>query len=238
MNIKNELEFLHQVTLGLFNKKGISFDCCTRPFSKGGIQVKTLIVNDDSTGSGNYQRLEITYNTTGDTVYTKFSNNSLFEFVTKEVPKEEAHHYLTDLLNSPAGKENKEILWTDGEIDFYDVLETLADQMFTSKELFEFNAWKKSIYLHDALNVGYRDLENEYHVHGGVGSAPNYDGLHTITTNVEMGTKPNDGGTYLQVYKDIAENPTYPRGVYENATLEMFVQAVIEQYQGAWNRTK
>ncbi|PLS19349.1 hypothetical protein CVD28_02740 [Bacillus sp. M6-12] len=236
MDFQKELEFLKEATVGLFNKKGVSFDFGAKPYSTGGHVVRILIVNGDSSTHGNHQRLELSYLTAKDTIHVSLLNNSVtYEKVSKEVKKEVIQSYMNELLDSPRGKGEKSFSEENDVIDFYAILNTLSDQVF-SNDFFEFNSWKKTIYLHEELKVGYNALNNELHVHGGVGSVAKMGDLHDITASIELGTLPETNKTYMNVHSSIAPSPTYPKGVYEEATVDMFVQSVIEQYQGAWNK--
>jgi hypothetical protein len=238
MTNQKEFDFLKEATTGLFNKKGVSFDFGAKPYSKGGHLVQILIVNGESSTHGNHQRLELSYLTSGDTIHVSLLNNSVaYDKVSKEVKKEEIQSYMEELLNSPRGKGEKPFSQENDVIDFYAILNSLSNQVF-SNDFFEFNGWRKTIYLHEELKVGYSTLINELHVHGGVGSVSNMGDLHDITTTIELGTKPDTNKTYLNVHSSIATSPKYPKGIYENATVDMFVQAIIEQYQGAWNQNK
>ncbi|MBQ0139388.1 MAG: hypothetical protein KBT36_08835 [Kurthia sp.] len=235
MDIQKELDFIKAVTVGLLNKKGISFDFGTRPRSDGHL-VRILIVNDVTSGGGNYQRIQLSHLTSSTDVHINFTNHFIAE--SHSVAKEDAPAFLKALLASPKGRENKEISSEDDVVDFYKIFATLSEQVFSLKESFELNHWKKDLHLYKTLNKGYNSLD-AYHVHGGVGSAANYDQLHCITTGIDFGTIPEDGKSYMQVYSDIAEGDTkYPLGLYENATADMFAQAITEQYQYAYNRTK
>lgn len=237
MDIQKELIFLQDVTLGLLNKKGISFEVKTRPYADTEKVVTILIVNDKTSSSASYQRLQISYRTSEPTVNVRFSNNS-FDCISKEVSKEDTSSYIQDLLNSPKGKENKEISWEDDKVDFYDILRTLSHEVFSTNDFFELNVGKRTLYLRKRLGAEYDSLTDAFYVNGGVGSASDINGLHGITTTVEIGKLPKDDKTYLLVQSNIAESPVYPAGMHEDATFDMFAQSVIEQYQNAWNRKK
>lgn len=239
MDIQKELTFLKEVTLGLFNKKEVAFNLCVKPYSKGGHLIEILIVNDNSTTSGNNQRLELYYTTSNNTVHVGLQNYAVsFDKITKTVDKEDILSYMKDLMNSSEGKEKKPFPEEDDAVDFYAILEALSSQVFSDKDLFEINSWRKTIYLYEALKVDYGTLVNALHVHGGIGSVSSMSSLHDITTTVELGTIPDTNRTHLMVQSNIANSPTYPAGIYENATVDMFVKSVIEQYQGAWNQKK
>lgn len=238
MDIQKEVTFFKEVTLGLFNKKEVSFNLCVKPHSKGGHLIEILIVNDDSTTSGNNQRLELYYTTSNNTVHVGLQNYAVSsDKITKTVDKEDIPSYMKDLMNSPIGKEKKPFPEEDDAVDFYAILEELSSKVF-SDDLFEINGWRKTIYLYEALKVGYGTLINALHVHGGVGSVSRISSLHDITTCVEFGTIPDTNRTHLMVQSNIATSPIYPAGVYNDATVDMFVKSVIEQYQGAWNQNK
>lgn len=239
MNIQKELNFIKEITLGLLNKKGISFELGTRPLTTGdGHLIKILMVNAHSSIVANYQQIQISYITSKDFVFIHFLNGS-DNVGCGEIKKSEAPHFLKKLLDSKKGKERKEFSSEDDVIDFYNLFSTLSEQIFSSNDMFELNHWKADSRLSNALNREYNSLINPLHIHGGIGTVTNYDQLHTITTTIDFGTVPEDGTTYLGVHNNIADGtPKYPEGIYPNATLDMFLEAVIEQYQKAWNRTK
>lgn len=248
MDIMKELEFLKKVTLGLFNKKGVSFALNVQPSRENGRYFDILIVNDPTTTSGNVLRLKITYSTVSDNVRVNLEVNSHgFEFesykVGEWVDKEGMETYLTNLLHEAKEKADNAFSEEDDAVDFYGILEQLSDDMFFTPDLFEFNGWKQEIYLHEDLgkkfpeyDIPYQSLVNVFHVHGGVGRVQRMADLHAITTSIELGTLPQNNKVYLDVHSTIAKDSTIPKGLYEDSSIEQFIQAVVEQYKGAWNK--
>ncbi|MGF2714575.1 hypothetical protein ACQUY5_20190 [Bacillus cereus] len=237
MNKQNELNFIKQVTAGWFNKDGTSFDFGTSPLRGGGNDINMILVNYKSSTSATYQRVTINYNTVEDDVHIKMTIGIFDTIVSVKLPKQEAVTYLSTLIESSEWGE-KPLTKEDGEVDFYNILEQLEDQVFSQEDLFELNKWNSELYIYEQVGEKYGKMQNAYHVHGGVGSAPDHNRLHDITTTVELATSPSDNKTYLNVRRNLTDNPKYPHGLYENGTFEMFVESIVEQYKGAWNRSK
>ncbi|MEC2463591.1 hypothetical protein P9X10_01570 [Bacillus cereus] len=237
MDKKNELDFIKQVSAGWFNKNGSSFNLVTSPRKDGGTSIHMLLVNDKSTVSANYQRIILDYNTVEEDVRFVISTSPFTDSKRVEVSKQEAVTYLSNLIQSSDWGE-KPLNQEEGEVDFYNILEQLEEQVFSKKDLFEMNKWNSELYLHKQVEEEYGTMQNVYHVHGGVGNAPDHNGLHEITTTIELATSPTDSKTYLNIQRDITENEIGMQGLYEDATVEMFTKAVVEQFKGAWNRSK
>ncbi|PGF05297.1 hypothetical protein [Bacillus toyonensis] len=237
MDNQNQLDFIKQVSAGWFNKNDSSFNFYTKPLKDGSTNVYMLLVNEKSTVGANYQRIQINYNTKDEYVDFSILLSPFGKSERVEVSKQEAVTYLSDLIQSPDWGE-KPLNQEEGEVDFYNLLEQLQDQVFHKEDIFEINKWNSELYLHKQVGEEYNAMQNIYHVHGGVGNAPDYNGLHDITTTIELATSPTDGKTYLNVRRDLTENPLSIRGLYEDATPQMFVDSILEQYKGAWNRSK
>ena len=237
MDKQNELDFIKQVSAGWFNKNGSSFNFVTKPLKDGSTNVYMLLVNDKSTVSANYQRIQVNYNTVDEDVIFSILTSPFGKSKRVEVSKQEAITYLSTFIQSPDWGE-KPLNQEEGEVDFYNILEQLEEQVFSKRDLFEINKWNSELYLHKQVGEEYGTMQNAYHVHGGVGNAPDINGLHDITTTIELATSPINGKTYLNVRRDLTENPMSMQGLYEDATPQMFVESIIEQYKGAWNRSK
>jgi hypothetical protein len=243
MSNKTQLDFLQQVTLGLFNKKGTSFNLHTQPYGHTEKKiVKVLIVNDVTTSNGGVLHVEISYVTTHPTVV--FTINGVnFETINKEVAKTEAVAFLKAVLKEVKYTEKNVFSRYNDKIDFYNILNELHKEVFGLDEKFEFNAWRKTIYMKDALTsklsqylIGYGTLTDSLHVHGGVGTVATMNEIHDITTTVELATVPQNGIAYLGLVKNIAKNPLTPPGIYDHGNVERFSNIVIEQFKNAWNK--
>lgn len=235
MNAKKESAFLKTATLGLFNKKGVSFNLTTSPFNLGGKLVRILIVNAPTTSSGSVARLEISYPTSSDIV--KISSDIIMscgqsKHVYQVVRKKDVSKYLKILLDTSKDVKGNDFSTTNDKVDFYGILNKLSYELFEAEDVFEMTGWKKTIELHKPLGVGYSQLKEEFHIHGGIGVAMNRHNLNGITTSIELATSPSDGKQYVGVVSSITSNPKYQVGMH-NGSIEMFIACVLDQYKGA-----
>lgn len=234
MTVRSELLFLRRVTLGLFNKEGVSFFFGTRPHSKGTL-VEILIVNGISTTHGNSLRLNLSYFLGDESVSVRLQKNGDFVGAV-EVSKIEAPKAIKALITR-AEKDKGTFSRFNSDVDYYGIITKLSKQAFESNERFELNGWKTCINIDKYLGTPRDQLLNVHHVNGGVGSANNTRGINEITTSIEFARHPITGVPYLGVFRSIAPNPKFGEGVYDRVTIDMFTYAVVEQYQNAWNRT-
>lgn len=232
MNIKKELAFLKHISLGLFNKKHVRFELKTRP-TREGRMIDISLRDNRYTKVGNNIDLQISYQTNKDEVFVK---RDMFGRG-KNVPRKEAVSYIKTLLLEQKQEYGSVYTRLNDTINFYDILEKLSDQIFVSQDYFEMNVWRgTTIYLHEKLGTKFNSMEEEIHINGGVGTATNRSALGGITTTIEFAKNPADGICYLDVFRNIVEHPKRPIGLYPNATIDMVVETLLEQYQGAWNR--
>lgn len=232
MNIKEELAFLKHISLGLFNKKYVEFSLKTRPTSEGRI-IDISLRDRRYTLVGNNIDLNMSYRVNKETVFIK---RGVFE-KGENVSKKEAVSYMKSLLLEQKQEYGSVYTRYNDKIDFYDFIKQMADQIFVSQDHFELNVCRgTTLYLHEKLGAKYNSMEEAIYIRGGVGTAANRSALRGITTTFEFGKNPADGIYYLGVFGSIVENPKRPVGLYPNATVDMVVETLFEQYQGAWNQ--
>ena len=232
MNIKKELAFLKHISLGLFNKKYVRFELKTRP-TREGRMIDISLRDNRYTKVGNNIDLQISYQTNKDEVFVK---RDMFGGG-KNVPRKEAVSYIKSLLLEQKQEYGSVYTRYNDTINFYDILEKLSDKIFVSQDYFEMNVWRgTTIYLHEKLGAKFNSMKEEIHINGGVGTAANRNTLRGITTIIEFAKNPADETYYLGVFGNIVEHPKRPAGLYPNATTDIVVETLLEQYQSAWNR--
>ena len=233
MNVQKELEFLKEVSLGLFDKKYVEFELKTRPYENArGIEI--FIRDSRYTKVGNNLDLYISYRTDSDKIYTRPSIPNK----TPYVPKEDAASHITSALLLKGKEYGSSYSNSKGNVDFYNIIEQLSDQIFTSPDFFELNISKKSLSLYKSLDLEYGSLIDPIKVYGGVGFANNVSDLNQKTTAFEFGKSPKDDKYYLGIFSNIVENPKRPAGTYSGDTIDLFIETLLEQFKGAWNRTE
>jgi hypothetical protein len=244
LDVKKELNFIQEVTLGLFNRKDTSFNIYTTPYNKKDFRsIDIMIVNAPITIRGGVLRLKLNYTTSDNHVYIELEGSK--SKVSKQLPKIEAKNFLINTLKESEALSEDIFNSEDIDFDFYTLLGNLSYEMFLSRDCFELNGWQSETYLHELLdeelpdiNVEYGDVKNTLHVHGGVGRVNDRKDLNSITTTIEIGMLPRNNEFYLGVFRPINLNADYSEGMHKGVTMDTFFSSVVEQYKGAWNLKK
>lgn len=229
MNSQKELNFIKEATIGLFNRKGSSFEICVDG-SKDNRKVNILLVSADSTVVGNAIRLELIYSTSSDKIIVVRENIAVPTHET--LMKVDVADYVSNLMETDKEYSYQE---ENGDVDYYEILEELSEDIFDSNLDFELHAWSSEIFLFHEIGVGI-DTDrtiNPYHVHGCIGYIDHNNGqANSITTTIEMAESPIDGKTYVGLIRSVTSES---KKVFEG-NANNFKTMVIEQFKNAHNK--
>lgn len=228
---KKESAFLRQVTLGLFNKKGVQFRLTSAPWGgREGGKFINIDIRFDSYKVGERLSVEISYVTSEDTVSVAVKDESFGNprDIWKKVPKGEAPIFIKNWLAHIKKTKNKAFSRYNDQVDYYAILDRLSFDIFEVDDVFEIHAWKKTTDIDIYFGLREKGLTNKLGVSGAIGSQHNRL-KKGVTFSVEFANKDDDKKNYLHL-KSVVRDGKYPVGMHANATLDMFTTAILDQY--------